>query len=347
MPKVWTEKRKLKAQKLREAGKSWSAVGEALGVSAESARCALREPVSQVADKGSEKIIKSLQQSLAAARGRQKVKLSRRTLSTGGDFVRVIIPDVHGCFMDRAAVSACLADVQRLAPAEVVILGDLIDCGGFLAQHHTWGYVAESDYSFEDDVCHANSFLDELQEAAPKAVFHFLEGNHERRIETWCLTQAMRSKKDASFLLNHLAVEEQMHLKQRGFHYYKQGRFYGDCRKPNTIKLGKCYFTHGEACGANAARATLAEFGYNVVFGHTHTTAESSKRSVEHGEVRAWNPGSLCRLQPLWNHGRLSNWNHGYGVQFVSKKSGNFQHINVAIHEGESMISPLTSRMCK
>jgi len=64
-----------------------------------------------------------------------------------GDIVRVLIPDTHGAKIDRAAVSALLADLKTLAPHEIIFLGDHVDCGGFLAQHHVMGYVAETAYS--------------------------------------------------------------------------------------------------------------------------------------------------------------------------------------------------------
>jgi hypothetical protein len=100
------------------------------------------------------------------------------------DWVRVIISDTHGSKVDPSAFAAVLADIKRLDPDEIIHLGDSIDCGGFLAEHHTLGFVAETEYTYEDDVIAANSHFDELQKAAPKALLHLLEGNHERRVET-------------------------------------------------------------------------------------------------------------------------------------------------------------------
>jgi hypothetical protein len=61
---------------------------------------------------------------------------------------------------------------------------------------------------------------------------------------------------------------------------------------------------------------------------------------VNIGDIRAWNPGCLCQLQPLWCHTRPTDWNHGYGVQSVLP-SGEFLHINVPIIEGRSLLMPI------
>ena len=121
-----------------------------------------------------------LEQTLERLRGsRVKLRLDRKAkASKGGVTLRVIVPDSHGCFVDQSAASAMLADIKLLKPSSIILLGDHLDCGGFLAEHHTWGYVAETDYSFEDDVEATNQFLDQLQSAAPQATIEYLEGNH-------------------------------------------------------------------------------------------------------------------------------------------------------------------------
>jgi len=99
-----------------------------------------------------------------------KLNLTRKAKSSkGGVTLRVIVPDSHGCFVDQSAASAMLADIAMLKPSSIILLGDHLDCGGFLAEHHTWGYVAETDYTFEDDCQATNPFLDALQSAAPQS----------------------------------------------------------------------------------------------------------------------------------------------------------------------------------
>ena len=125
----------------------------------------------------------------------------RRTAS--GAFVRVVVPDTHGVQADPAAVGAFLGDLRQLGTAvvrEVVMLGDHLDCGGFLAQHHTEHYVAQVETAFPDDVNATNVLLDAIQGAQPKATIDYLEGNHERRLEAWCVTQGLRNARNAAWL---------------------------------------------------------------------------------------------------------------------------------------------------
>lgn len=346
------------AKKLKDSGMTWEEVGEALEVTGTAARSAvyrartagpakesvdLRKRISDL-----EKTLDILGGKLAKSR-RPRVQIEHRAPSSpSGSFIRVMVPDVHGCFHDSPALSAFLYDLKSLSPREVVIMGDILDCGGFLAEHHTWGYVAEADYCYEDDISAANAVLDEIQKAAPNAKIYFLEGNHERRVETWCLTALTRSKKsgknsykDVKRLTDALAPESVLHLEERGIEYFKQGRFYHDLNIRATIKLGDCHFTHGSRAGQNAAAATLRDFGAPVVFAHTHQIQQASGNNVSSGTMAAWNVGCLCDLQPLYGHDRKTNWNHGYGVQFVNP-SGNFAHVTAHIIKGESMLIPLT-----
>lgn len=288
------------------------------------------------------KRIRTLSDALARAhRGpHRRLHLSPVTQKSRGSFTRVIIPDSHGSAIDPVAAAAFLADLKLLAPREIVLLGDHVDCGGFLAQHHTLGYVAQADYSYADDLAMANDFLDAVQRAAPNAVIHYIEGNHERRVETWCVTQTLRHQKDAEMLRRAFAPEFMLRLKDRGIRYYRQAEHYGGVRVPGAIRLGKCFFWHGVSTAKHAATVNLNQFGGNVVYGHTHREDHGSRRPVKQGTIAAWNPGCLCKLQPLWCHTRPTDWNTGYGMQTVSD-GGDFLHVNIPIVDGRSLLMPL------
>lgn len=259
----------------------------------------------------------------------------------GAEFVRVIIPDSHGSQIDRAAASAFLADLKGLAPREIVMLGDHTEAGGFLAAHHVLGYLSQTEYTYAEDIAAANEFLNAIAKAAPEAGTHYIEGNHERRIETWAVTQSLRNSKDAEMLRRAFAPEYLLHLEQRGIRYYRQGEQYHGLRIQGTIRLGKCFFWHGVSTARHAAGVNVRQFSGNVVYGHTHRAQSDMVRPVATGEIGAWNPGCLCVRQPLWCHTRPTDWTHGYAVQIVSKSTGNFLHINVPIANGKSLLMPL------
>jgi UDP-2,3-diacylglucosamine pyrophosphatase LpxH len=295
--------------------------------------------------KQQEKEIRVLSDAVSRAHSHPPVrlKISKPAIRIGGSFTRVIIPDSHGSAIDPIAAAAFLRDLKQLAPKEIVMLGDHVDCGGFLAQHHTLGYVAQADYSYCDDISMANDFLDEIDKASPDSEKHYIEGNHERRVETWCVTQTLRNKKDAEYLRKAFAPEYMLHLKERGIKYYRQAEHYHGVRVPGAIRLGKCFFWHGVSTAAHAATVNLSQFGGNVVYGHTHREDHGSRRPVSQGTIAAWNPGCLCKLQPLWCHTRPTDWNTGYGIQTVAA-SGDFLHVNIPIVDGRSLLLPLLNQ---
>lgn len=258
-----------------------------------------------------------------------------------GDKVRVICCDLHGSKMDRKAVAAFLADVRRLQPDEIFLLGDMIDCGGFLAAHHTWGYLPETTYTYDDDILAGNTFLDQLREAAPNALIEYLEGNHEQRISKWAISTAMRggNPKDAEGLLRRNAPQYLLRLEDRGIKFYEMGEHYDGLAVPGFIKRGKCYFTHGSFVTAKHATATIqAKIAGNVVFGNSHREQAERVNRLSVGVVGAWNPGCLCLQQPLWQNTNPTDWSHGYAIQFVAR-SQNFLHVNIPLI-GESLLAP-------
>lgn len=256
-----------------------------------------------------------------------------------GDVIRVVIPDTHGAKVNRAAVAAMLSDIKALDPQEIVLLGDHVDCGGHLAQHHVMGYVAETAYSYEDDVAAANSFLDSLRVAAPNAKIEYIEGNHERRVETWCVTQTLRHQHDAEGLRKLYAPEYRLFLKERGIPYYRDGVYHDGLSIPGVIKRGKCYFFHGFSTSKNATASTVEKIAGNCVFGHTHRGQSTIVRKMNVGVIGSWNPGCLTELQPLWQHTNPTEWTHGYGIQYV--QGDEFLHLNIPIIEGKSLFSAL------
>ena len=180
--------------------------------------------------------------------------------------VRVTAGDVHGMMMDRAAVDAFLRDVKTLNPNEVVLGGDIVECGGWLAKHFPIGFVATCDYSYQEDVRAASWFLDELQKAAPNACLHYLEGNHEDRVERWCVDQTMSHGRDADFLRRAFSPFALLRLEERGIPYYRRTEIYGAGLPRGWMKIGRMFFTHALAYSKNAARDAAIKTAGNVTY---------------------------------------------------------------------------------
>lgn len=271
------------------------------------------------------------------------------TVRADGGVSRFVIADVHGSHMDKTAVAALLADMRVVKPKQVVILGDLSDCGGFLAEHHTIGYVAETQYAYEDDIAACNWLLDEIQKLG--AEIHYVMGNHERRVERWCITTALKSRSDRGLilksLLKTLAVENMLQLDKRGVRYVKQGETAEGMFVPATIRLGKSLYTHTgfEKAGERSALQHLQKFSDNVAFGHTHKkTMRCTRIGNTNDTIIGRNPGCLCMPQPLWMHSEPADWTQGYDLEFV-RPDGTFLAIGVPIVNGESMLGDMIGKV--
>jgi hypothetical protein len=244
---------------------------------------------------------------------------------------------------DKAAVSAFMKDMKTLCPNEVVILGDVVDCGGFLAKHQTLGFVAECDYSYREDINAANDFLDRLQAVAPDAAIHFIMGNHDDRVEKWCVDQVMAKGRDAELLMSVYGPVAMLRLEERGIRVYRRDKIYGDGLPRGWMRLGKMFFTHDLGYSVNAARSAVLKTGGNVTFGHSHRWDVSSVVFPNVGVCAAFNPGCLCTIQPMYMHSKPTDWTQGYDIDFVCP-SGNFLRQHIPIWKGKSLAGAMIER---
>lgn len=251
--------------------------------------------------------------------------------------IRLVVPDSHGAMADAAAVAAMLGDVPRLDPTQVVLLGDHMDTSGVWSSYVP-RTADEKAYRYHRDVAATNALLDELQARAPRAEVWYLEGNHEARVRTWAVERMPLDDVDA--FCADVAPEAKLRLRDRGIHYVRRDQTYQGIAAKNTIRLGRCYFTHGISSTTHAAAAHLATFADNVVYGHTHRADYAARVRVDGETIIATSPGCLAQRLPSYQHTKPDGWVHGYAFQEVAK-SGRFQHVNVAITRGRSMLGEM------
>jgi hypothetical protein len=270
----------------------------------------------------------------------------RKVVKGKEDRVRVSFGDVHGMRMDKAAVAALLDDLRILDPDEIVIGGDLVECGGWLARHQPIGFVALSDYTYQEDIEAANWLLDEVAKAAPRAEVFYIEGNHEDRVERWIVDQVMANKRDAEFLYEAFSPRSLLRLEERGIMYFRRTHVYVEGLPRGWMKLGNMHFTHTLGKGKNAARQSATKTGGNVTYFCTHREDTATIVLPAVGMVKAYNPGCLCTMQPVWMNSDVSDWSQGYAIDVVAK-SGNFQRLHVPIWRGESLAGAMVERFRK
>jgi hypothetical protein len=54
--------------------------------------------------------------------------------------------------------------------------------------------------------------------------------------------------------------------------------------------------------------------------------------------IRAWSPGCLSKLTPLWQSGAPNDWTHGFSLVYVGQKS--WTHYTCPIHPGGYAVLP-------
>lgn len=249
---------------------------------------------------------------------------------------RVFIPDSHGELIDQAAARAFLNDLRSISPDEIVYLGDHANCSSVFSVHPV-NYSEELEEGYDSDMGATNAFMDEVDAAAPDALKRYLEGNHEQHIERM-LARLFKKKRDVESILKLIGPEGKLRLKERGYQYYRRGEFHMGLPVNGTIKLGKCYVTHGMFHGRSAAHAHMQRVGGSVIFGHCHTAMIVVSRRVSDGPVVAGCPGTLSKLQFAYHQTTPSENSHGYGLQLVNTSTQTFTYLNVPIVDGVSML---------
>jgi len=260
--------------------------------------------------------------------------------------IRVTVGDLHGQRMDRPAVNAFLEDLKALNPEEILLGGDMVECGGWLTKHHPIGFQAQTDYSYQEDIEAAAWFLDEVQARAPHATIKYTEGNHEDGVERLILDMVKAHQRDAEFMMKAFAPKSLLQLKERGIEYYGRHDQHEDDLPPGWIRWGKMCYVHELAGGKNAARSSLLSAATNVCFHHTHQEDTASIVFPGVGLVKAFNSGCLCKRQPVWRHSAPTSWSHGYGIEFI-EPSGEFLRIHVPISDGHSFAGTMLDKLKK
>ncbi len=213
-----------------------------------------------------------------------------------------------------------LKAARKFRPHIVVVLGDFADFWA-VSQHDRDPARRET---FDDEIADANKGLDELEAATPRAVRHFVAGNHEFRLERLLWKQAPQ--------LNSLVkLPALLRLKERGWRYtpYRQ-----------SLRIGKLFVTHDAGnAGAQAHAKARASYESNAVIGHTHRMSvayQGNARGASHvGAMFGW-LGSLDHIDYM-HRVTAQQWQHGFGIGYLLK-SGTVHLQAVPIVKGACIV---------
>jgi hypothetical protein len=266
-------------------------------------------------------------------------------LRTSGGYLRVIVSDLHGQQMDPAAFAAFVSDVGVIKPSQILLLGDWIDCGGWLSEHPTL-HLGETEGSFADDIAAGHQTLNAIQAAAPKAEIIYLEGNHEWRILKTMIKLVKGHKGDAEMMKRLWGIKRLLNLDERGIRFVPHDVTQDGLRVRGAIKLGDWLFSHGpfKSCGKTALDRNLSRLKCNFAQGHIHRFLHATQQSAGQQMLHGYAFGCLCQMAPLYMENNPTDWGHGYGLQEVNK-DGTATTWPVAIEDGVSRLSSLVKRL--
>ena len=238
---------------------------------------------------------------------------------------RLFIGDAHIPYHSRSAMDAVLRLAARTRPAEIVILGDWLDCNQF--SQHPKTLHEDRDRDLKRDLELAVDYLSELRKCCKRIVY--LEGNHEYRLNRWL------ARHEAASIAGFVSLEE--HLKDTvGVEWipYRANTKRRALYRVNSRTIAVHAWSEGVMAPWTHIRNSC---GNSVIYGHTHRLEMICQGRVTGGHpITAASAGCLCSLQPWWASGKPTNWVHGAVLMRETKKAE--QIIPVLIQKGGAIV---------
>lgn len=205
----------------------------------------------------------------------------------------LVLPDTHAPYHSQRAVALALKCTREYKPDTIIALGDWLDCYSVSDYPKHPDRRGRLQYEVEAGAKLLKPFRAECDE------FYFTEGNHENRLERYLSTRAPE-------LYGLISMRELLDLNAAQYTKYQESK-----------KIGKVYFTHDVGfCGAGAAAKSLAAFGGNLVFGHSHKPELVYDRNLRGESHFCMNAGWLGDPAMIdYAHKRKARgWQHGLGL---------------------------------
>ena len=226
--------------------------------------------------------------------------------------VVIAFGDSHIPNQSESALGAIRKVAELLKPADICLMGDMLDCSAFSTHAPSPG-DAPGDY--EQDLRRCNALIDSLQKHS--AHIAYLCGNHEFRIARF----AARAAEGAATY--NLLAPEKVIPRGRDKRRFKLIPYAGDDdgRYPHYAVTPNLVAVHGWSYALAASRRHLQmSQGRSVIFGHSHRQSSESIQCLwRPGVVQAFNIGCTCKLVPTYNAGRVTEWSHAFGLFYISR----------------------------
>lgn len=238
----------------------------------------------------------------------------------------LVLPDLHIPYHDEAALSCVLKAHAYLKPNRTIILGDWLDAEAFKS-FESKSVIEMRAHDFKsDEIEPCKKVLDKLQ--ANTRLLVYIEGNHEFRIEK---TAASASSKGFSAIYSLVSPKELLREGRSNFIWVPYHK------KLSHYKITQDLWAfHGWSHSKHVAETHL-NFLMSVsgVFGHVHRQQSAVRRNkATNKPVKAWTPGCLSKLQPLWDTQTPTDWVHGFSIIYVKNDESHWFEYTITIENG-------------
>ena len=240
---------------------------------------------------------------------------------------------------DRRAWDLSIQMADRLRPATIVLLGDMLD----LAPWGSFAKPAEVKHTTQPSLVELHWWLGQLRLASPSSRILYIEGNHEFRIQRSIVdslgeAEGIRPADDPG---GHdaLSVPRLLALDSLDIEYigpYGEGFWLWD----------DVFFHHGTVArkgGGSTVASMLKDATYSTIVGHIHRLELGCK--VIHGPggqrtITCMSPGTLCRTDGAVPAATPRvDWQQGLGV--VTRGPGQTWFEVAQIHDGRLVYGSL------
>ena len=217
----------------------------------------------------------------------------------------LVIPDQHYPIHDKKAINVVLKAIEIVKPTMFINLGDVGEWETVSAWRWKRKKKPPLEYQLpfiDKEIKKVNKEIDRFDEVLNKVKCkkrYILAGNHDEWL-TYGFVAEYPYMKEYTF-------EKACKWKERGYKYYEYNE---------PLKIGKVSFIHGAYATQLHSKKHLAEYGENIIYGHTHDIQRYTKTRLG-GTIAAWSLGCLKDMSPKknkWLQGRLHNWNHAFAI---------------------------------
>ncbi len=222
----------------------------------------------------------------------------------------VCLPDSHGYLIDNEAAEAALAFVRFYRPVRVILLGDHVDFAAISRFDKPPSDIARIGEDL--DACRA--FMAKVRASAPDARIHYLKGNHEARF--------------ARFLWKHQEVAALFQAQGMDLpNLIGLGDFNIEWEETGALEITPALIVkHGHVVRQRSGYTATGELernGISGISGHTHRLGQVYKRN--RAGMMTWvESGCLCKYDPDYMEGQLSDWQQGISFGTVSLRGKGF-----------------------